>query len=160
MAYVSASKTKKEFGAKQLRFACGENCKLSCSRKINEEYRQEILQTYWALADLDKQRQFIASHTKNVKPKYRYTTANEHRKLNNAFYFNINENKIRVCKAFFRATLDVNDRTIRTVMEKKDSKGFLLPDMRGKHANHYRVSQEIKDSVRAHIDSIPRIESH
>lgn len=32
--------------------------------------------------------------------------------------------------------------------------------MRGKHQNHYTVSQEIKNSVRAHIDSIPRIESH
>lgn len=33
-------------------------------------------------------------------------------------------------------------------------------DKRGKHGNHYKVSEKIKDRIRFHIDSIPIIEAH
>nr|CAH7765201.1 unnamed protein product [Callosobruchus chinensis] len=36
----------------------------------------------------------------------------------------------------------------------------LEKDKRGRHGNHYRVGDDIKQSVRNHINSIPRIESH
>ena len=34
-------------------------------------------------------------------------------------YFQIGEKNVRVCKVFFKNTLDINDRNIRTVIEKK-----------------------------------------
>lgn len=60
------------------------------------------------------------------------------------------------------STLGINTRTIRTVIEKQTSmtKRILKQEMRGKHNNHNAVSKSIKDDIRAHINSIPRIPSH
>lgn len=55
--------------------------------------------------------------------------------------------------------LDVNDRVIRTVFLKREL-GFIDIDKRGKHGNHKKVDESVKESVRKHINSIPRIESH
>lgn len=57
------------------------------------------------------------------------------------------------------AALDINNRITRTVIEKA-KKGFLEVDLRGKHKNHRKVDPSIKEGVREHIRSIPRIESH
>lgn len=74
----------------------------------------------------------------------------------------MNEGRVRVCKLFFINTLDINDRPIRTVLEKKNKvcENLIENDLRGKHSNHHTVDQSIKDGMRAHIDSIPKIESH
>nr|CAI5864942.1 unnamed protein product [Callosobruchus analis] len=60
------------------------------------------------------------------------------------------------------ATLSINSRIIRTVIEKRsDSVGPIVePEKRGKHENHKKVCEEIKNGVRDHIKGIPRIESH
>lgn len=79
--------------------------------------------------------------------------------MNNAFYLSNKESKVRVCKMFFRNTLGINDRPIRTVLAKKDG-GFIDTDKRGKHGHHRQLDPSIKNSIRIHIESIPRIESH
>lgn len=38
--------------------------------------------------------------------------------------------------------------------------GLLISDQRGKHGQHKKIDASIKDGIRQHIDSIPRIESH
>lgn len=159
-SYVSASKSRRVYKERQLRASCGEKCRLECSKKIDETRRQEIFSSYWALGDLSKQRNCIAANTQSIKPKYRYSSTENHRNLNSAFYFEVNGERIRVCKTFFKATLDINDRPIRTVLAKKDATGFVATDLRGKHDKHPTVGAEVKNSVRNHIDSIPRIESH
>lgn len=65
-----------------------------------------------------------------------------------AFYFTINDNRIRVCKAFLKATLDITDQPIRTALIKETESGFLDSDKRGRHGNQPKVDPEIKDSVR------------
>lgn len=80
---------------------------------------------------------------------------------NNAFYFTVEKERIRVCKAFFKATLDITDRAIKTVVQKSSNKeGMLSLDNSGKHNSHKTVDSSVKESVRQHINSIPRIESH
>lgn len=158
LSYISTSKSRREYPEKKMRPPCGEKCKLHCSAKINEEQRQQIFKSYWALGDLHKQRCFIAGCMTTIKPKYRYSTTQNHRNLNNAFYFDLN-GRIRVCKAFFKATLDINDRPIRTVILKKKETGVVEADLRG-HNPHPTLPSEVKDGVRKHIESIPKIESH
>lgn len=70
--------------------------------------------------------------------------------------------RIRVCKSFFMSTPDVADRFIRTVTEKSrsDISGIIVEDLRGKHGNHSRVDNNIKDNLRNFIKAIPKIESH
>lgn len=60
---------------------------------------------------------------------------------------------------FFESTLDINSKVISTALEKYES-GILKQDQRGKHGKHYRVTQKERETVKDHINSIPRIESH
>lgn len=157
--YTSA-KSKKLKRAKAIRPPCGEKCRLKCPEKISEELRGSIFSAFWALAELQRQREYIVSHCEQIKPKYRYTCTQNLRQLNTAFYFDINSNRLRVCKQFFMATLDINERTIKTALAKKTEAGFVAEDRRGKHGNHPSVDPEIKESVRKFINKIPRVESH
>lgn len=117
-SYQSLSKSKKVFNERKVRPACGEGCRQRCSLKINEETRQNIFDGYWGLADLQRQREYIIRHTQEIKPKYRYSCTQEFRNLNRAFYFEVAGNKIRVCKLFFKATLDVSNTSITTALAK------------------------------------------
>lgn len=62
----------------------------------------------------------------------------------------------------FMSTLAINTRVIRTVIEKqeKSSCGIIEAEMRGKHNKHKGVPAVIKEGVRSHINSIPKVESH
>lgn len=121
-----------------------------------------IFDKYWALGDVNIQRGFILQATQKICPQYRHSLSNTGqpiRKFNSAFHFTKNEERLRVCKTFFTATLDISNRCIRIVMS-KSADGFLANDLRGKHENHVKVSETIKQGIRAHISSIPVLESH
>ena len=154
------SKSKKEVLAKKVRPPCGDKCRLKCSIKIDERNRQLIFDNYWKLANLQRQREFIIRHTHEIKPKYRYSSTQNLRALNTAFYFVLDGLLIRVCKKIFKSTLDLNDRPIKTALSKKSYSGFIAGELRGKHGNHPTISSEVKESVRNSINSIPRVESH
>lgn len=62
-------------------------------------------------------------------PKIRFTGKENPRNVNDAFYLNTNGID-RMCKKFFMATLDINDRVVRTAFSKKDQ-GFVQTDKRG-----------------------------
>lgn len=54
--------------------------------------------------------------------------------MKNVFYFNLNGIRIKVCKIFFKNILDIIDRCIRIVIEKKNSIiGILKGEERGKY---------------------------
>lgn len=60
----------------------------------------------------------------------------------------------------FKATFDISDRPIRTVIEKIKKCGTMEMDRRGKHNAYPSLDPAIKDGIRRHIDTIPKIESH
>lgn len=161
-AYTSVSKSKKTFDKKSLKQPCGDKCRLQCSSKFTNEERQKILDEYWSLGDIEKQRSFLLKNMITVNPKYRYKREGSHRKENKAFYYNKDGKQIRVCKKFFMATLDISSRPLRTVINKTSTttEASVAGDMRGKHGNHFKVPDAVKDGIRRHIESIPRIESH
>lgn len=148
-----------EIPERTLKPPCNERCKQKCSLKFSKEERLAIFKNYWEMADVVKQRTYILTLIQEVNPKYRYIRQGSSRTTNHAFYFYKDEQKIRVCKQFFVATLGITNRCIRTVKE-KITNGTLGEDNRGKHTNHKEVSKDIKDGVRSHISSIPTIESH
>lgn len=174
LGYTSVRVRKKADGSKELvqvtrepkkiLAACNaEKCRLKCSLKLSEEQRKTIFNEYWGMADLQKQRMFVASSITQIKPRYRYLNAErQYRGFNNAFHFKIKDTNIRVCKIFFMATLGINSRIIRTVLQKQEGSltGVLQGESRGKHNNHSSTSEEIKADAKHHIQSIPRIDSH
>ncbi|KAF2896723.1 hypothetical protein ILUMI_09452 [Ignelater luminosus] len=159
--YVSTSISRKVMKAREMKRPCTETCKLKCSSKITTESRKLIFENYWALGDIQRQRDYLSSCMAPIKPKYQYHRNETKRRDNNAFHFTINGTPIRVCKLFFKSTLDITDRPIRTVIDKKSQVGgMVLTDLRGKHGKHRKLDHGIKDGIRRHINSIPRIESH
>nr|XP_053611997.1 uncharacterized protein LOC128676083 [Plodia interpunctella] len=156
-AYVSCT-TKKEIPARSVKGSC--KCRLKCPENINDTDRTTLFQSYWSIGNIELQRSYIRSCMMEIKPRYKYTNADKPRLPNNAFYFTVNNIKIRVCKTFFINTLDICDRQIRTVKKKTDPQGFISKDIRGKHASRKPTDPTLIESIRQHIDSIPRIESH
>lgn len=144
---------------------CTEKCKLQCFKKISEDQRKALFAEYWNLGDLAKQREYIGNCTTEIKPRYRYVREGGQRaprNHNSAFYFNIRDQRVRVCKLFFRNTLDINDRPIRTVLAKKNqvAGAVMAEDKRGKHGNQPKMDETMKRRIVDHINKIPKIESH
>ena len=138
-------------------------CRLNCSINISEKLRKKFFDEYWALGSLQRQRDYLSSCIDVVKVSYRRIKENVElpRKPNCAFYFLQDGKRVKVCKPFLINTLGLKERTLRSVIDTKFSGIGASPnDMRGKHKHHSKLSEEIEESVRIHINSIPRIESH
>lgn len=153
----------KKIEDKKLLPPCNEQkCRFKCPSKISEEDRERIFSNFWSLSNLQRQRDFLLANMESITPQYRYTRDDSHRRLNNAFYFNVENVTHRVCKLFFKNSLAISDRPIRTVIEKKTifPGGIITEDRRGRHGKHYHIDDAIKNTIREHIQSIPRVESH
>lgn len=70
------------------------------------------------------------------------------------------EKKIRVCKKFYSNTLDISDRQLRTIKKKRESKGFVEKDQRGRKTEQKGRDENLVQDIKDHINSIPKIESH
>ena len=69
------------------------------------------------------------------------------------------EESFCICKNFYLLTWSVSQKMIYGVHEKKEEvSGIVKPDGRGKQNNHYKVTQEEKEKVIAHINSFPVID--
>ncbi|KAL4720776.1 hypothetical protein ACJJTC_017583 [Scirpophaga incertulas] len=119
-----------------------------------------IFQNYWDMGDLERQREYIMRDISVIKPRFSYKVHNSNRGNNFAFYLSIGDNKLLVCKTYFKATLDINDRVIKTVNDKTSDMAILEKDRRGKHENHAHLDPLVEDSIRKHLDSIPKVDSH
>lgn len=96
----------------------------------------------------------------SLVPKYRRVVEGSKRGNNIAYFFTINGLRRRVCKTFFMNTLNVGDRFIRTSWAKSKDCTIVEKDKRGNHRRHQTIEKSVKDSIRQHINSFQRIESH
>ncbi|XP_045455137.1 uncharacterized protein LOC123666182 [Melitaea cinxia] len=154
------SRSGKKVDAKVMKPPC--NCRLQCRTKFSDEMRKEIFESYWNLASLQRQRDFLWScvQLSNISCR-RVKNVEKPRKPNCSFSFLKNGQSIKICKRFLVNTLDISERTLRTVIEALQSSSSMAPvDNRGKHKNRKTTDPEILLSIENHINSIPRIESH
>ncbi|CAF4891560.1 unnamed protein product [Pieris macdunnoughi] len=135
-SYVAVH-SKKLAPARSIKPPCGQNCTLKCADRINDARSLDIFNTFWALGDRQLQMMYILSNCTKITPKYKYTNAENPRNPNHAFYFSVDDEKIRVCKTLFINTLDISHKIIRTVqIESRNTGGFIKDDKRGKHKNY------------------------
>ncbi|KAK7869899.1 hypothetical protein R5R35_013697 [Gryllus longicercus] len=156
------SKTRGRVNKRNMNPPC-HNCKLKCTEKIDENYRKKIFAMFWAIGDLQRQREFIKDSTQADVPKYQRSTVNRKRERgsNQAYSITKDGEKIQVCKQFFKNTFDLSDRAIRTTFKKTDKRtGVLSLEMRGKHGKGRNLNEELVKSAMVHIEKIPRILSH
>lgn len=156
--YVSHSQ--KKIAAGCLKEPCNDKCRLKCVEKINLDEKYNLFRNFWDLGDLMKQRAYIHSCMIDIEPKYKYTNAAQPRSNNKAYYFVVKDVNIRVCKTFFKSTLDITDSMIFTIQQKVKENGIMLDDFRGKHQNHRKTDSALRTAIKNHINSIPRVESH
>lgn len=122
------------------------DCKLKCLERINNAKRLELFNSYWKLGNVDLHRAYIRSCMEEVQPKYRYMQARQ-RRLNRAFYFTVDDQKVRVCRRFFMATLDISTKVVRTAILKSDSTGFVETDLRGKYKKKQGSRENINPTI-------------
>ncbi|KAG6463739.1 hypothetical protein O3G_MSEX014049 [Manduca sexta] len=157
--YDSKKGDKKE--AKRIKSPCS-RCKFSCTDKFTNDDRQQIFETYWALGSLQRQRDFLSTCVtiQDITCR-RLKNPAKPRNKNSWFSFVKQGQTKRICKTFLLNTLGIGQRTLRTVIEAKSTNSGIPPsDQRGRHGKHQKTSPEVVESVRQHINTVPRVESH
>ena len=154
--------------ARRMKHACGYNCRFKCQSKYPNEIREEIFHSFWKLADIDKQRQFILQYTEK-KQKKKTKLGQTNRRKSSISWFLPNPNyqshcdniKVKVCKTLFLNTLGISDKMVTTVYKKINNIGMCMDDSRGKFPNRPNETSEIqKMYARKHINSFETVESH
>ena len=117
------------------------------------------------MSDYTRQKDFLLSRVKVYDVQRRRIRRGEERKVqrnNTTSYWFLNDSKEkRVCKKFFLNTLAISHGCIRTALEHIGDGGtFTGEDMRGKNVPANKISEEQAETVKKHITSFPKIESH
>ena len=151
-------------GAKSVREGCNpDKCKRHCKEKINQDQRNHILKSFWALGEHQKRWNFISKTVKIENPKQRRVdTNNMHKKtVSRKYMFEINGSSIMVCKQFYLDTLAISNNTVITALDKVNDVGFVGSTAAGgpiPQSPHYL--NEEKAEIKRHIESFPTVESH
>lgn len=158
-----ASKTK-VIPAKKVGQPCEDSCYLKCSQNISSENREAIHSMFWDNNnDMNRKRQFVASHVKSVaisRKRPRTGSRENAREHTRQYDFEVDGKLIRVCKTFFLRTLSISQTFVTTAIDKKASGGIVEADTRGRHQNHAKIPEFVRQSIREHIMKFPVEESH
>ena len=137
---------------------CLSICKFRCSEKIDTKTQEEIFMNFYKLDTTGKH--FFISQT-SICSSSSSSKESSRKKKSYSYFFRKGEESLHVCKSFYLSTLAVSQKVIYGAHEKKEEvSGIIKPDGRGKHNNHYKVTQDEKEKVIAHINSFPVIDSH
>lgn len=134
------------------------NCRYKCNDNFNEIKRNDIFMDFWALGSWELQTSYLNGVIKLVPVKrrkqgvvYSKNVSCEYRLLNE-----------RVCKEFFLKTLDLSNKRIQNLVNKKKLilSGVSPREKRGKRPPGNKISQEIIDNIKHHINQFPKYVSH
>ena len=71
----------------------------------------------------------------------------------------VNGEKIKICKTFYLHTLGIRDNAVRKALETVTDGDVVKKDQRGKH-ERTKISQDIREAIKEHINRFPQVESH
>ena len=140
---------------------CDISCRKKCQDRLLLPERIEINKKFWALADHNRQWNYLNTTCIEINNKQSNVDNITRRKKSISYKFKINNEDITVCKEMFLNTLNISDAWIRSISS-KSQKGFdISPDKRGRHGNRAnKISEDVELLVIEHINSFPRTESH
>ncbi|KAK0172827.1 hypothetical protein PV328_006098 [Microctonus aethiopoides] len=149
--------------AKHLKETCKHTCKYLCSRRFNEEERQNILQAFWDEdVDYNRKRQFVVSCI-DQEPVQRQRSRNGaragRREVTYIYSLILNGSRTRVCKKFFLNTLDISQKFVDLALQKTTSSGIVKGDSRKGHVPGNKIPEEIRNRIRQHIMKFQTLES-
>ena len=99
----------------------------------------------------------------DVKEKHRtYTASNNSRRANSRSYKLTDEcgNVKKICKTYFKETLQIPDGTITNILARKKTDGTPIEDRRGKSAPQNKSSDEDTEYLQRFIRLFPTYQSH
>lgn len=134
------------------------NCKYKCNLNISKEEREIVFQNYYKL-DANGKKHYLLNCTKMVVAA-RQTKKAEKKKIFSFQYFLLVERKqIRVCQDMFLNTLSISKNSVYYLHKNKNYGNTPAQSQWGKHQKKV-ISEEIRQNVKDHINSFPRVESH
>ncbi|CAG9831092.1 unnamed protein product [Diabrotica balteata] len=154
---------KRRFENKAPTFMDSTKCRLNCSANISEERRVVLCQNFWAL-DFNRRKDFILSNVDSHRPiriKSNPSGKKRPRTDSKEFYFNLDDTKLRVCKAFFTKTLCISKEVVEhAFLNKGEGKIFTGFNKRGRGPPKNKTNIDDIERVKQHIESFPVMESH
>lgn len=128
--------------------------KMKCLSKISHEARKVLFDSFWAMGNLQRQRDYLSTMVKAEPIKHKRAEGSMKRKNTMNYNFIYDDTMHRVCKPFFLNTLSITYDVIKTVMEKCDRSqtNIQSPDKRGHHTPSTKLSEDVVQYARAHID--------
>ena len=127
-------------------------CKFKGSLNISENDRSDIFKEFWCINDNETTTQETKQRPRCGPPSRR------HRSL--TYYLPVNDQNVRVYKMLYLTTLDIIHKRVRTYHNAKHAMGGTPQHLKSGNSANNVVPQEIKDGIRVHINSVPRVESH
>jgi hypothetical protein len=107
------SQTGKRVPPKQVRPVDCTKCKYKCNDRISAENRVELFNTFYLLADYERQKDFICANIRQKKTRIILNRPNKavqnKRNVSRIYTFVVAGTVQQVCKRFFKATLCVGE---------------------------------------------------
>ena len=156
--------TDKVIPAKQIGKVDCSKCRFKCT-SITEEQRSAVFDLFYSLESYERQKQFVCSHIEQRDtPTFMNTNDStplpKKRNVCRTFYLTADSDRVRVCKRFFLATLDIGEGFVHHAMVNSQNGTFTGSDGRGKHPAHNRTRDSSVEYVKDHIRSFPCVEPH
>jgi len=146
------------------------NCRFKCTESFNDENRRSICAEYHALADYDRQKDYILRNIVIRQVQSRKVLSRDNggkeeysqsRQVSITYYLEHLGSRRRVCKGFFMKTLCLSNRSIMTAVEGRSTSGvFAKTDGRGRQPSVNKTDNEHRQAVKDHIQLFPTVESH
>jgi hypothetical protein len=120
-----------------------------------------LFKHFWRLSD-EKKLHFYAKFVERENTVRKRTEAEVSRRQNSfTFFFEVDGNRIRVCRDFFLSVIQISKQRVYYFFKSKfnPGTGVALTPTKGKHVKKITNPQAL-EGVRAHINSFPVVESH
>lgn len=134
---------------------CIHRCRFKCNANASEPERQDIIKQYWELGSWELQSVYLNSCIKvdDLRRKKYIGPRSKTLSCQNLFLDK------RVCKKFFLCTLDVSNKRVTNVINKKklSTTGIFPRDKRGHKILENKISEDKIAFVKEHISSLSKI---
>nr|CAI5841797.1 unnamed protein product [Callosobruchus analis] len=136
-------------------------CNPPCIVTIGIDQTKVIFDNFYKLANFDMQSAYIFGQINVLNRIRTYTNRDTSRRQFTKHYFMANDKGVdtRVCKEFFKQTLQVSDGRLSRVLKHKPG-GIPPKDKRGRHPAFNKTSSEKVNEVKHFIQRFPVYESH
>ncbi|KAJ8868166.1 hypothetical protein PR048_031975 [Dryococelus australis] len=135
-------------------------CRWKCTNNFDENARKKLSPKHWQL-DYCRQKEllFIMFRVYHLKLK-EYEQARKRKKSSRVYSF-VKENvKCHICKYFLK-TLCISHGPVENALSEANERGaFTGNDQHGRHESQKKTKPEVIETVKLHIESFPKMESH